>query len=301
MEDVLNDLYFNQKTGFIGLNELIRRTRDDNIPIDFIKKWYKQQAVNQIIIPRRNKIYYHKTIGDGHGYQADIIFFPNPRLNDGYVGLLTFINTSTRRAYVAMIKNRSTDEIIDKISVWIDHVEKSFGKITSIATDNELYNNKSIYRLFQENDIEQFVEDSGEHSKLGIINRFHRTLRELLNRIMTHNNSKRWIDFIGDAIYNYNHRIHRTLGKAPIDMTISDVVGLNKKLHKNNRESINRLNMIKIGDKVRYLLKKSIFGKGGKRFSDSVWIVKGIDGFNIEIERGSNTQFKKYWELNKVT
>jgi hypothetical protein len=114
-DDVLSDIYFNNKSGFVGLNELIRRTRDTDIPIDYVKKWYKSQPVNQIIIPRRQKIAYHKIIGDGSGFQADIIFFPYPRLNHGFVGLLTFINTSTRMAYVYPIKNRTTEEIYDKI------------------------------------------------------------------------------------------------------------------------------------------------------------------------------------------
>ena len=135
-------------------------------------------------------------MGDGHGYQADILFLQHPRYNDGYIGLLTFINTSTRRIYLASIKNRSTEELIDKIEIWIDHVERTWGKIHSIATDNELYNNRRISNTFADNNIEHFVEESVIHSKLGIINRFHRTLRNLLNKYMIHLNTKRWIDLI---------------------------------------------------------------------------------------------------------
>ena len=62
------------------------------------------------------------------------------------------------------------------IDIWIDHVERTWGKIHSITTDNEFYNNREISSLFSDNDIEHYVETSGEHSKLGIINRFHRTL-----------------------------------------------------------------------------------------------------------------------------
>ena len=85
------------------------------------------------------------------------------------------------------------------------------------------------YGLFEDNDIEYFVEDSGVHSKLGIINRFHRTLRLLLDKFMLYLNTNRWIDVIGDVINNYYHRIHRILGKAPNDMTRRDVSKLNKK------------------------------------------------------------------------
>ena len=40
---------------------------------------------------------------------------------------------------------------------------------------------------------------------------------------MLYLNTNRWIDVIGDVVNNYNHRIHRTLGKAPNDMTCRDV------------------------------------------------------------------------------
>ena len=229
-DDILSDLYNDPKRGFMGLNELIKQTRIFKIPEDYVREWYKKQDVNQIIVRRREPIIYHKTIGDGHGYQADIIFFQYPKLNDGFIGLLTFINTSTRRAFVAAIKNRTTEELIEKIEVWIDHIRRTWGPIKSITTDNELFNNREIANLFADNDIEQFVEVSGEHTKLGIINRFHRTIRNLLNKVMTYKGSKRWIDFISDVMHNYNHRVHKTLGKAPINMTMDDVKLLNQKL-----------------------------------------------------------------------
>ena len=57
------------------------------------------------------------------------------------------------------------------------------GKYISIATDNELYNNRRINNTFAYNNIEHFVEEGDILSKFGIINRFHRTLRNLLNKI----------------------------------------------------------------------------------------------------------------------
>ena len=145
-----------------------------------------------MLVTRRRKIFYHKTIGDGHGYQADIIFLPHPEQNEGFIGMLTFINTSTRKAYIAKIRSRETSELANIIQVWIDHVEGTVGKIKSITTDNELYKNTRIEKLFRENEIEQFVEVSGDHSKLGIINRFHRTLRGLLSKMMLTRRSVNW-------------------------------------------------------------------------------------------------------------
>ena len=76
----------------MGLNELIKRS---GLSANDVRTWYAQQAINKILVPRRSMIQYHKTIGDGDGYQSVIIFFPHQRHNSGYIGLLTFINTRT--------------------------------------------------------------------------------------------------------------------------------------------------------------------------------------------------------------
>ena len=102
---LLHEIYYDNRSGYMKVNELIRRTREYNIPPNVVKSWHKSQPVKQIIIPRRQEIKYHKPIGNGNGYQADIIFFPYPKINRGNVGMLTFINTTTRMAFVNPIKN----------------------------------------------------------------------------------------------------------------------------------------------------------------------------------------------------
>jgi len=297
---ILKKIYYNTQSGFTSLKELQRRAKLINIPPDLVQSWYAKQKVNQVIVPRRNKIYYHKTIGNGTGYQADIIFLPNPEYNHGYIGLLTFINTSTRMAYADAIKSRKTEELLSRINHWINWVYDEGNSISSFTSDNEFYRNRKISALLAKNNIVHYVEISGEHSKLGIINRFHRTLREMLEKVMLHYRTKTWIDYVDDIILNYNNRIHRTLGMSPSKMTSKNVIELNTRLHNANRESVIRLGKFNIGDRVRYLIHKSIFAKGGKRYSKLVWIIKGIDHYNIEIERDDKTMFKKYWELQKL-
>ena len=113
-KNILYELYYDKKKGFQSLKSLLAETRIFGMKPEFVKEWYKPQNVNQILYNRKQKIAFHKIIGDGHGYQADIIFLPHVRENEGYIGLLTFINTSTRYAYIALIRNRSTREINNK-------------------------------------------------------------------------------------------------------------------------------------------------------------------------------------------
>ena len=62
-------------------------------------------------------------------------------------------------------RNQTVNQVLlaygNKIEIWIDHVDRTWGKIRSVATDNELFHNNKINRLFEDNDIEHYVEDSG--------------------------------------------------------------------------------------------------------------------------------------------
>ena len=84
-------------------------------------------------------------------------------------------------------------------------------------------------------------------------------------------------------------------------MTRDDIEKLNKRLTEENKSSIRKMPLINEGDSVRYLIEKSKFGKGGKRFSESIWKVIGRDGYTFIIEKDGSKLLKKYWELLKIT
>ena len=55
--------------------------------------------------------------------------------------------------------------------------------------------NKNVKKWFEENNIKTFyIKD--DSNKLGIINRFHKTLKEKLNKYFIANDSYNWIDII---------------------------------------------------------------------------------------------------------
>ena len=127
-DEVLHLLYYDNKKGFPKIRNLIRSAKEIGIDRNYVKDWYNRQTVNQIIVNKKQPMAFHKRIGDGNGYQMDITFLTKPRLIKGYLGMLTFINTSTRKAYIATIKDRTTESLILPISVWIDHVNKHVGR-----------------------------------------------------------------------------------------------------------------------------------------------------------------------------
>ena len=299
----MRNLYYNPKTGFTSLQQLIKlvKQRYPNTPSNIIKEWYDKQIPVQTIQQPNRRIEYHKIIGDGTSYQGDIMFLENKRNNDGYIGMLTFINNSTRFAYAYPIKTNKTGEIIANLRKFLGQVPK---EITNITTDNEFYNNREITNLFEENGIEHFVEDPNVHSKLSIINRFHRTLRGLLNKYFLAYNTDRWIDIIDDIIYNYNNRYHRTLGKSPNEMTEDDVNDLNEILNDETTKSLEKFRKFKIGDIVRHIDGRQRFAKGPRKYSQNIFIIESIDGLSFSLKNISTgkpaPRTYRYHELKKV-
>ena len=118
--------------------------------------------------------------------------------------------------------------------------------------------------------------------------------------MLLHHNSNKWIDYISDVNYNYNHNNHSFLGKAPKDVKREDIPKIIKHLWKLNKPSQRRLNSFQIGDRVRYLVTKAIFAKGSNTFSKDVWTVTGTFNYQIRIQHGNIVKFKKQWELKRV-
>ena len=79
-------------------------------------------------------------------------------------------------------------------------------EIDSITCDyGKEFVNKNIKKWFEENNIKVFYVNDENHNKLGIINRFHRTLKDKLNKYFIANDDTNWIDIIDNIIKNYNN------------------------------------------------------------------------------------------------
>ena len=115
--------------------------------------------------------------------------------------------------------------------------------------------------------------------------------------------SNKWLYFYEDAIYNYNHRVHSTLGKAPADMTEKDIPRLNAQLRRQNLPALINMNKFKIGDKVRILISESDriqerkrFKKGGYTFSNVKYTIIGKEGIILllrELKKGGVLNLRK--------
>ena len=138
---------------------------------------------------------------------------------------------------------------------------------------------------------EQFVPVGEEehHNKQAIVERFHRTLRNLIQRYLDIYNTKKYVDILPQLIDNYNNTYHSTLKATPQKVLTGK---------KQGKQRINRAEFIPIGNKVRTLLKRGKFAKGSKPYwSKTVYTVMGHDKLgHISKNTKSGTELKRTYK-----
>ena len=87
-----------------------------------------------------------------------------------------------------------------------------------------------------------------------VAQRFIRTLKNKTYKYMTPVSKKEYSDKLGDISHKYNHRYHSTTKMKPVDVKSNTYIDFGIKNNDKDPE-------FKVGDHVRILKYKSLFGK----------------------------------------
>ena len=129
--------------------------------------------------------------------------------NDGYKYLLNVIDLFSKTAYSIPIKSKSSEVIIDAF-------ERLFTnrRPKKLWTDqgSEFISNR-FRKFLQDNNIELYhVFNEG---KAVVVERFNRTLGEMIQKHLTATNTSRYIDILQKLIGEYNNRYHLSIKMTP--------------------------------------------------------------------------------------
>ena len=115
-----------------------------------------------------------------------------------------------------------------------------------------------------------------------VIERFNRSLRELMMKSSVKNNNTIWYNILPNIIKTYNNRYHRTIKMKPVDVNKS-----NEKYIKNtvyNYNITNKIPKYEINDLVRTSLKRrELFDKptGNIKWSKELFKIHSIHRSNV--------------------
>lgn len=166
-------------------------------------------------------------------FQADICFMPEDQVFNGYQGIVCLISinrkvawcvpykanrdahTGTRRRQIPATKMyvllaRCIDEIQRRFKLPVKHIE---------SDDESMFKGECSTALQQRGISQYFVQPSVSgpfKTKLGIVERFNRTIKLYLNKLMEGYDTKDWASLLPEALYYYNfqHK-QRGLGMRP--------------------------------------------------------------------------------------
>ena len=231
---------------------------------DEAKEYLSNKVVHDQRIPPPKFMHIYSKIP--HSFQMDT-FIGNPNY-------LMFININTRKAYVFEMNGKGAKEVLRSLEEFI----KIEPECKSIESDEDTaYLSKTVLDFMRDHDIIYTTTTDNDHNKLGIINRFMRTIRD-----MKSNEPKA---SILDLVDSYNDMPHRSLNyKSPNEFTKEDELEYISKMN----GQVNPYNF-EPGDSVRVILDKNPLTKHRTNLSKQSFIVDSKDGnqFVIRSSDGS--------------
>jgi len=294
----MEELY--KKFNFPSLNKFIEILKKHNVPFNRkdVVEFIENQNINQIHKKTQKNKKILKFIWAYEPYemlQIDLLDYQKySKNNNGFNYILIAIDIFTRYAWAVPIKNKKPSSVLEGF--------KSF----NINDLNAVYHDSGKEFLgefksyLKEQNIFSLTADVGDHNSLGVVDAFSKTFKTMIAKFMSANKTTKYYDAVDDLIDTYNNTPHTSINNIE---PINAFGGENYLLVKNiNREKIlHNINVskkiyakIKIGDKVRIKLKKTLFDKGYEtKYSNDVFEVINISNNNSLTENKSCGAFRK--------
>lgn len=225
--------------------------------------------------PRRTDFF--PVYGDREGsYQADLVFI-KPRIR-GYGPCLTMIHINRRVAVAIPFKKKNAKNTANAMLKAIKMFRNTYNlPVKRIAVDGGTEFMADVKILLAKENVHLTVvhPSTGGKGRLGIIERFHRTMRRGINVWREMYKTNDWPVLIPYFLYKYNfENVHRSIGKPPMSMTDADERAYVQKKQAKTQDLIQRYNQRKEAfhrmgyTQTRHgIIRKDAFKKDGQRYS----------------------------------
>jgi hypothetical protein len=284
-EALLKKLYYDD-LNFDGLTGLYYKAKkiDSNITQKQVKEWLNKQTITKELYQNvKRKKFLPIYSNNYNSYQIDLTFLPQfKKQNNNFYVLFTAININSRYVYVYYSKNKYGDTILEMLKLF----KEKANEIESITCDSgsEFTNNETM-KWFDDNNIKIYFVVGDSH-KLGIINRFHRTLKNKLLKYFKAVNNVIWIDVIDKIVENYNNTPIRTTGFTPKEAEnhfIQNII-INEAQEKTNEMNSKKEDKFYINQFVKIKNNKKLFDKFHQQYSDDVYQIVKIFKNSLNVE-----------------
>ena len=272
--DVKNPASF---TGIDALYREVNRGKKTGCTITRkqISEWLKSQDAYTLHKPIPRKIKRNRVVVSGIDalWQADLADLSSlSESNKGYKWLLVVIDVFSKYIWCEALKNKSAAEVVRAFNEIL-----SKGRIPKkVQTDQGTeFLNAKLKKLFRKHNIVSYY--TFQDVKASVVERAIRTLKTRLWKYFTWKGNYRYIDVLPSLVNSYNHSKHRSIGRAPAEVSKDNEWFVWRKLYadiKTPSETKPPRFEYEIGQKVRLSKVKKIFDKGFERnWSREIFVV----------------------------
>src|SRR5271170_4286511 len=96
--------------------------------------------------------------------------------------------------------------------------------------------NRDVTGWLKENNIIRYSTYS-EHKSV-VVERFNRTLKEMMRKRFTAENARNWIDILDTLLRKYNNKFHTIIGLTPASLKENEMKALQNIIDKTRKNSI---------------------------------------------------------------
>ena len=241
-----------------------------------IRNIYKD-ATKELFKHFRKKFQRRKVIANDVDdiWSIDLVEMPKEWINDnnGYKYILNVVDVFSKYAWSIELKNKNARDMVYAFKVIF-----SQGRLPNniwVDSGKEFYNS-SVKKLLDSLEI-NIYSTYGEH-KSAVVERFNRTLKNMMYPALTINNNHKWVDILDELIETYNNKKHSSIGMTPSEASKEEnFTKVYKKLYENYYNQEVDKPKLKLGDRVRISKVKGTFEKGYlPNWSEEIFKIKEV-------------------------
>lgn len=208
-----------------------------------------------------------------NGFQFDTLV-QTKRANPRY--FLIVININSRKIYAYPMKKKNSSDVLQALKLFTRAVKR----ISSMTSDqDQAYLSKPVIEFMKSHGIDYRTTTKHDHTRLGIINRAIRTLRDLNHeRDFT-------VESMNRVVKAYNSSVHSSTDRKPDKFTKDDEEHY---VHKMRALTDTRKQTIPVGSYVRTVNPKG-FGKRRSNLSDRKYMIDSMIGYKYLLRAADNS------------
>jgi hypothetical protein len=285
MDESLHELYYSAATGLSSATKLYQRAKKAGLRVtkQQVKNFVERQETDQVY--RKSKVkHYYPLLAYSPFSRVQIDLADVHQLahwNGGVKFLFCAIDVQSRFAFVVPLKDKGNGEVFRAFTSTVEKIVEShdFPPVELDSDQEASFMSRQFRKYCEEYNIHQRFAPIDDYKATAVVERFIQTLRELIGRYMTSRHTQKYVDALGELVENYNTRINGGIGSTPEEMAKGEA-GTEQRYWKLRRNDIAkargdkahvRAAVLKVGDRVRVLLRRGAFTKGtAKKYSQDL-------------------------------